>query len=67
MLIARPTSLLPSLSPKQQPIAAGNADVIPAGSNSTLAAHPISPDQVKPSQRLAAVGLGLVGVCGAAM
>lgn len=66
ILIARPTSLLPGRSSEQRPVASGSADAVPPPTNSTSIAHSVSPDHVKPSQRLAAVGFGLMGVCGAA-
>ena len=64
-MIARPTSLLPGRPVDTEAVAARVADGVQS-TNLTSADLSNQPDQVKPSQRLAAVGLGLIGVCGAA-
>lgn len=69
-LIARPTSLFAAFASKDSPPATGNSDVMPGG-NSTGAASGEDSDassyeNVTPEQRLAAVGIALIGVLGAA-
>ncbi|KAI6903359.1 hypothetical protein KC334_g7213 [Hortaea werneckii] len=69
-LIARPTSLFAAFLSKDSPPATGNSDAIPGG-NSTGAASGEDSDassyeNVTPEQRLAAVGIALIGVLGAA-
>lgn len=66
VLIARPTSLLPGISSEQPSVASGSADAVPPPINLTSVAHPVPQDNVTPTQRLAAIGLGLIGVFGAA-
>ncbi|KAL8831211.1 MAG: hypothetical protein Q9191_000992 [Dirinaria sp. TL-2023a] len=66
VLIARPTSLLPGISSEQPSVASGSADAVPPPINLTSGAHPVPQDNATPTQRLAAIGLGLIGVFGAA-
>ena len=64
-MIAHPTSLLPGHIRKEQPVSAGLTDSVPPA-NATATGLSNDPKNVKPSQRLAAVALGLIGVGGAA-
>ncbi|KAI5212976.1 hypothetical protein E4T38_00241 [Aureobasidium subglaciale] len=62
VFIARPTSLF--FSSAEAPAASGNTDVVP-GANSTVTIPDASNyDNVTPAERLAAVGIALVGVGG---
>ncbi|RMY79545.1 hypothetical protein D0864_09066 [Hortaea werneckii] len=69
-LIARPTSLFAAFASKNSPPATGNSDVMPGGNSTGAAsgedADASSYENVTPEQRLAAVGIALVGVLGAA-
>ncbi|KAI6823608.1 hypothetical protein KC340_g5021 [Hortaea werneckii] len=69
-LIARPTSLFAAFASKDSPPATGNSDVMPGGNSTGAAsgedADASSYEDVTPEQRLAAVGIALVGVLGAA-
>ncbi|KAI9701506.1 MAG: hypothetical protein M1836_001562 [Candelina mexicana] len=62
-LIARPFS---STSKTSIPLASGNADSTPVTNGTSQAIDSLGIQHVTQSQRLGAVGVGLIGVCGAA-
>ena len=65
VLIARPTSFLPTAS-DSSPRGSGGPDGLAATNSTNVHANPQGSDDVTPSQRLSAVGVALVGVLGAA-
>ncbi|KAF2745742.1 hypothetical protein M011DRAFT_469410 [Sporormia fimetaria CBS 119925] len=65
VLIARPVSLFSSMRSETPPPATG-ADMVPPTSDTTGSHFADHYDNVTPAQRAAAVGVALLGVCGAA-
>ena len=64
ILIARPASLFPD--PSGSPLSASGVEGSIISTNATIVPSADGPGEVKLGQRFAAIGMALVGVCGAA-